>query len=123
MRLESRHSVSVCSQVSSSTNMPHVLSQMHAIHIGKYLQLLTEARIFRVTGVLQLLPCKRTPFIYQLNAHSKLGHTLNETLQRISVAVYHIRGENNVSSSKPNVTAKLYRFLVCNSFVIDVDDM
>jgi hypothetical protein len=38
MQLEIRHLVNVCSQVSSSTNMPQLLSKMHAEYkgVGKY---------------------------------------------------------------------------------------
>jgi hypothetical protein len=37
--------------------------------------------------------------------------------------VFHLQGEHSASSSKPNASAKLLfiGFLVCSSFVVDVD--
>jgi hypothetical protein len=72
MQLESRHSVNVFNQVSSSANMPLVLSKIIVEYEGggKYLLLFTEARILHLTEVLQLFSCQPKLFIYQRNVHS-----------------------------------------------------
>jgi hypothetical protein len=41
---------------------------------------------------------QRTPFIYQLNAHSLLVPTLKELIQHVSVHVYHLQGEYKANS-------------------------
>jgi hypothetical protein len=64
MQLESRHSMNVCNKVSSSANMPLVLSKITAEYggRGKYLLLFIKARILHVTKILQLFSCQPTLF-------------------------------------------------------------